>query len=312
MMASQSESQKAGTEETKDKANRTVEDNKKSEDDTATNEQTDDKQTKIEDEDSEENEFEIIGTEVVASTNEIKLEAIGPIVNNDEKSEEIAVSDDTKGEIKLSQNETFSMKENVAVLKENDKESAEPSLMDIDIIKESKDNSNKDVPESEAASSDNVEEALTAIPEMSLSLSKEILAESDKEREAKRIIERIETKPEENQDVTLLDITIIEETNKDNFVQDTTKEAENSFEAEVIDDIADIEVVPSDGEDVIEYTVVAGDVIPFLTILVAFVAIIVALGYYYNNADNALVTQDVMEDQEEQEEDIKEGEILWF
>ena len=49
-MASQTESQKAGTEETKgmekDKANRTVEEDKKSEDDTATNEQTDNKQTK--------------------------------------------------------------------------------------------------------------------------------------------------------------------------------------------------------------------------------------------------------------------------
>ena len=218
MMASQSESQKAGTEETKDKANRTVEDNKKSEDDTATNEQTDDKQTKIEDEDSEENEFEIIGTEVVAGTNEIKLEAIGPIVNNDEKSEEIAVSDDTKAEVKPSHNETCYMEEKVAVLKENDKESAEASLIDIE----------KDVPESEAKSSDEVEEARTAIPEMSSSLSKEILAESDEERESIKIIERIETKPEENQDVTLLDITIIEGKHKDNFVQYTTKEAANT------------------------------------------------------------------------------------
>ena len=89
------------------------------------------------------------------------------------------------------------------------------------------------------------------------------------------------------------------EKNKDNFVQYTTKEAANSFEAEVIDDNADIQVVPSDGEDVIEYTVVAGDVIPFLTILVAFVAIILGLGYYFNTADNALGTQDVLEEQEQ-------------
>ena len=46
-------------------------------------------------------------------------------------------------------------------------------------------------------------------------MSKEILAESDEERESIKIIERIETKPEENQDVTLLDITVIEETKKD-------------------------------------------------------------------------------------------------
>jgi hypothetical protein len=289
-MASQTENQKAGTEETKDiekdKANRTVLEDKKSTDDKFANEQTDNKQTKIEDEDSEETEFEIIGTEVVANTNEIKLEP--------------------------SHNETCSINENVAILKENAKESAKASLLDIKIIKESKDNYNKDLPESEAKSFDEVEEALTAIPEMSSSLSKEILAESDEKREAMKIIERIETKPEENQDVTLLDITLIEETNKDNVVQDNNKEEENSFEAELIGDNANIEVVPSDGEDVIEYTVVAGDVIPFLTILVALVAIIVALAYYYKNADDALVTQDVLEEQEEQEEEIKEGEILWF
>ena len=117
-MASQTESQKAGTEETKgmekDKANRTVEEDKKSEDDTATNEQTDNKQTKIEEEDSEESEFEIIATEVVASTISIKLgtiEPIGPIVNIDQKSEEIAVSDDTKAEVKPSHNETCYMEE---------------------------------------------------------------------------------------------------------------------------------------------------------------------------------------------------------
>jgi hypothetical protein len=289
-MASQTENQKAGTEETKDiekdKANRTVEEDKKSTDDTCANEQTDNKQTKIEDEDSEETEFEIIGTEVVANTNEIKLNP--------------------------SPNETSSINKNVAILKENAKKSAKALMIDIEIIKESKDNSNKYVPESEAKSSDEMEEALTAIPEMSSSLSKEILAESDEKREPMKIIERTETKPEENQDVTLLDITLIEETNKDNVVQDNNKEEEISFEAEVIDDNADIQVVPSDGEDVIEYTVVAGDVIPFLTILVALVAILVALAYYYNNADDALVTQDVLEEQEEQEEEIKEGEILWF
>ena len=109
-----------------------------------------------------------------------------------------------------SYNKTCSMQENMTEIKENYKVSLEATLIDIKVFKESEDNSNKDVPESEAQTSEELVEALTATPE--------------------------------------------------------------------INDDTDIQVVPSDGEDVIEYTVVAEDVIPFLTILVAFVAIIVALG----------------------------------
>ena len=85
-MASQTETQKSGTEETKniDKENIAVEKDKKSNDDSATNVKSDNKQTIVENttkcknksEDSEEIEFEIIGTEVAAGTNEIKLEAV--------------------------------------------------------------------------------------------------------------------------------------------------------------------------------------------------------------------------------------------
>ena len=174
-MASQTEDHKAGTEETKNidkdlhKENMSVEEDKKSQDDTATNEQTIYKQTGIENptkyqnesEDSEEAGFEIIETDVSACSKEallkthkdIKLEAvepIGPIVNIDPKNEEIAVLAETKAEEKPLDNETCSIDENVADLKENDKESLDASLIDIKVIKESEDNSNKDVPESEA------------------------------------------------------------------------------------------------------------------------------------------------------------------
>ena len=81
-MASQTETQKSGTEETKNiyKENMAVQENKKSQDDSATNGKTDKKRiitenaTKCENEseDSEETEFKIIGTEVAAGTYEIK------------------------------------------------------------------------------------------------------------------------------------------------------------------------------------------------------------------------------------------------
>ena len=329
-MASQTE---VGKEETKnidkDKENMIVEVDKNSQDDTATNEQTINQKTGIENttkyqnesEDSEEAGFEIIGKDVLACSKEalfnredIKLEAaepIGPIVNVDPKNEEIAVLAETKAEERLSDNETCSIEENVADLKENDKESLDASMIDIKVIKDSEYNLNKDVLESEAQRSEELEEALTAIPDMPSSLSKEILAESHEEKEVQKIVGDIETKAEESQDESLIDITIIEEINKDNL-QDTIKEAEVSFEAEVIEDNADKEVVPLDGEDVIEFTIEAGDVIPFLTVLVAFVGIIMGLVYYYNNADNDVGTDDVLEEQEEQEEETKEGEVLWF
>jgi len=154
-------------------------------------------------------------------------------------------------------------------------DSSATSLIDIKIIKESEDNS-------DSHSSDELEAAVTAIPEMSSSVSKEILAESKNDEEVKNIVQEIERKTEERPEGTLIDITVIEETDKDKNIQEVIKEADNSFEAEVIEDNADIEVVPSDDEEVIEYKLEATDVIPIITIFVALVAIFVALFFYYN------------------------------
>jgi len=155
------------------------------------------------------------------------------------------------------------------------------SLIDIKIIKEEDDGSNRDSPESDAQGTEELELALKEIPELSSSTSKEILAEANNEDD-KNIVDEIETKAEEKPGGTLIDITVIEETNKDKNVQEVIKEAEHSFEAEVIDDNEDIKVVPSDDEDVIEYTLETRHILPFLTILVAFVAVFAGLIFYYN------------------------------
>lgn len=155
------------------------------------------------------------------------------------------------------------------------------SLIDIKIIKEEDDGSNRDSPESDAQGTEELELALKEIPELSSSTSKEILAEANNEDD-KNIVDEIETKAEEKPGGTLIDITVIEETNKDKNVQEVIEEAEHSFEAEVIDDNEDIKVVPSDDEDVIEYTLETRHILPFLTILVAFVAVFAGLIFYYN------------------------------
>merc|ERR1711892_336731 len=160
-------------------------------------------------------------------------------------------------------------------------ETTKPSLIDIKVIKEPDDTSNKDSPESDAQNSEELEVALKAIPELSSSVSKEILAKANDE-EDKDIVDEIETKTEERPGGTLIDITVIEETNKEKHVQEVIEEAGHSFEAEVIEDNEDIKVVPSDDEDVIEYTLESRHILPFLTICVAFVAVFVGLIFYYN------------------------------
>jgi len=207
------------------------------------------------------------------------VEIIGSIKET-ESDKEKSVPTDTK----ISEFEKVSeaVSDNVTNEKQKEKESPEASVIDIKIIKESADNSNKESPESESHSSEELEAALTAIPELSSAVSKEILADANNEGEVKKIVAEIEQKTEERPEGTLIDITVIEETNKDKNVQEVIKEAENSFEAEVIEDNADIEVVPSEGEEVIEYTLEARDAIPVITILVALVAVFVAIIFYYN------------------------------
>jgi len=212
-------------------------------------------------------------------TAESSVEAIGTITDTESNKEKLVPSEThTFEDEKVSE----SVRETDTTKKENEKESHEASVIDIKIIKESADNSNKESPESESHSSEELEAALTAIPELSSSDSKEILADANTEGDVKKIVAEIEEKTEDRPEGTLIDITVIEETDKEKNVQEVVKEAENSFEAEVIEDNADIEVVPSEGEEVIEYTLEARDALPVITVLVALVAIFVALIFYYN------------------------------
>lgn len=248
------------------------------------------KSDKPEIDDSVEAGFEIIATDADENKKdaqteqklEIKgegVESIGTIKDIDANKETIVST-----EVQVEESDALNVKhaKNLADKNSEDNKSPEASLIDIKIIKESTDDSNKESPESESHSSEELEAALTAIPELSSSMSKEILAEANDEGDVKKIVEEIETKTEERPAGTLIDITVIEETNTDKNVQEVIEEAENSFEAEVIEDNADIEVVPADDEEVIEYTLEASDAVPFLTILVALVAIFLALLFYYN------------------------------
>lgn len=230
--------------------------------------------TKNESIDSEETGFEIIIPDPVKIKDDAQTKSKSDIV-------EAPVVKAEPVQAVSKESETKQDKEKDIVNQKTNKEIAGASLIDIKVINEPEDTSNKDSPESDAQSSEELEVALKAMPELSSSVSKEILAKANDE-EAKNIVDEIETKTEERPGGTLIDITVIEETNKEKNVQEVIEEAGHSFEAEVIEDNEDIKVIPSDDEDVIEYTLEARHILPFVTVLVAFVAIFVALIFYYN------------------------------
>jgi len=225
--------------------------------------------TKNESNDSEDIGFEIITPELAEKKENVITKS--DTASDDSAVESKATPEDTNIKEEMSKQPDIKKIENPV----------DASLIDIKIIKEEDDGSNRDSPESDAQGTEELELALKEIPELSSSTSKEILAEANNEDD-KNIVDEIETKAEEKPGGTLIDITVIEETNKDKNVQEVIEEAEHSFEAEVIDDNEDIKVVPSDDEDVIEYTLETRHILPFLTILVAFVAVFAGLIFYYN------------------------------
>jgi len=113
-----------------------------------------------------------------------------------------------------------------------------------------------------------------------------LLSTSEKEdaeiEETKTIIDKVEAQAHDTTDGSVIDIQVIEETKEDADVLDIVAAASEAFTAEVIPDNADIEVVPEDGEEVMEFTFSSADAIPIGAIAVATFAIFLALILYYN------------------------------
>jgi len=278
------EAEKTGMEENKTintdpvKANVPAIEEKKSESVLLSKDDSEQKQdTKIESNDSEDTGFEIITPDLPEKVEDAKPKPDAASIAVKEPGPVIT----TTKEQNLTKLQETKEKDIVEEKVQKKEETTKASLIDIKVIKEPDDTSNKDSPESDAQNSEELEVALAAIPELSSSVSKEILAKANDE-EDKDIVDEIETKTEERPGGTLIDITVIEETNKQKDVQEVIEEAGHSFEAEVIEDNEDIKVIPSDDEDVIEYTLESRHILPFLTICVAFVAVFVGLIFYYN------------------------------
>ena len=142
-------------------------------------------------------------------------------------------------------------------------EKEEAELIDIAVIDEPVTSATSGIEEVE------VDAVLNKIPD-----KKEII------EEAKESIAKIDTDTKESPSV--IDIRTGNEETEDTDVLDLVKAAQDAFTAEIIPDNVDIEVVPDDGEEVIEFTLNSADAIPIGAIAVATFAIFLALIFYYN------------------------------
>ena len=193
----------------------------------------------------------------------------------------------------------------------NKEEVPKASLVDIKIIKEAEEKSENDSPPSEDQTSEDLEEALKKVPDLSSSVSDKILTYAGDENDVKEIIEDIEQKTEQRPEGTLIDITIIEETGKENNVQEVIQSAESSFEAEVIEDDADIKISAENGEDVVECNISYRSSLICLSLSIAIVSVIIAVFVYHLEDIQNELDDEIIEEQIEIKEPEPEPES-WF
>jgi len=164
---------------------------------------------------------------------------------------------------------------------EDEEENSETALVDITVMKESEvDEPTTAVLEAASKSAEvELEEAINDIPEMSKSISAHDMLEASDQQEVER---EGDIKKKNAGEGALIDITVIEETEKEKNINEVLHEAREAFVAEVIPDDADIQVETMDGEEVVTLTFENKDAIPLGAIAVATFAIFLALIFFYN------------------------------
>merc|ERR1719219_1172874 len=116
-------------------------------------------------------------------------------------------------------------------------------------------------PIKESSEKDELAAALQNMPGMTKSKSGEILKALD-EKEITEIAEKLDEKEKENEGGSMIDISVVEESDTEKEVQEVLEKAESGFKAEVVDENEEIEILPSDNEEVVEYTIEMKHLIP--------------------------------------------------
>jgi len=135
-------------------------------------------------------------------------------------------------------------------------------------------------PIKESSEKDELATALQNMPGMTKSKSREILKALD-EKEISEIAEELAGE-KEKEDGSMIDISIVEESDTEKEVQEVIKEAQSGFQAEILEENEEIAILPAEHEEVVEYTIEMKHVIPIITVMVAFIAVFFALIFHYH------------------------------
>jgi len=164
-------------------------------------------------------------------------------------------------------------------IEDSPKETArKKSVVDISVIKESEETLNE-------VQNDNLEETLKNMPGMTSSKSKEILKLSD-EKELKQIAKDLVSKndEEEEDEGSVIDISVVNESDTDKEVEEVQEhDVHSGFQAEIIDDDSEVNIVPAEDEEVVEFTLEMRHLLLIASAIIGLIAIFYAAIIYQNN-----------------------------
>jgi len=150
------------------------------------------------------------------------------------------------------------------------KQERKKSIVDVSIIKEKED----------LKMEESLEKSLNSMPGMTKSISKEILKATD-ETELKKIAQELSNEAgdacKEDNDGSVIDISIVDDSDGDK------EPAQTNFEAEILDDDEEVTIVPADDEAVVEFTLEMKHAIPLISLMVGVVAALYAAVFYANS-----------------------------
>ena len=164
-------------------------------------------------------------------------------------------------------------------IEDSPKETArKKSVVDISVIKESEETLNE-------VQNDNLEETLKNMPGMTSSKSKEILKLSN-EKELKQIAKDLVSKndEEEEDEGSVIDIAVVNESDTDKEVEEVQEnDTPSGFQAEIIDDDSEVNIVPAEDEEVVEFTLEMRHLLLIASAIIGLIAIFYAAIIYQNN-----------------------------
>jgi len=222
-------------------------------------------ETKIQDPDNKKNEKKEIKTKKdTEETEEGGFEIISKEAENVKHSIEEALKKDSVEEKNI---------------EDSSKETArKKSVVDISVIKETQETLNE-------VQNDNLEETLKNMPGMTSSKSKEILKLSD-EKELKQIAKDLVSKndEEEEDEGSVIDIAVVNESDTDKEVEEVQEnDIPSGFQAEIIDDDSEVNIVPAEDEEVVEFTLEMRHLLLIASAIIGLIAIFYAAIIYQNN-----------------------------